>query len=147
MPPRTVAEELKLVQNAIQRLKDRFFSPQILHANHVKECRDCQLKEPCAEGDRLETDAAYAAENTATGDKVATRTTLLIPWLNGTTAVAEILDTHLAERPDDAEQLRLETERLEISAYRECGDQCEICLLYTSPSPRDKRQSRMPSSA
>ena len=24
---------------------------------------------------------------------------------------------------------------------------CKICLLYTSPSPRDKRQSRMPSSA
>ena len=24
---------------------------------------------------------------------------------------------------------------------------CETCLLYTSPSPRDKRQSRMPSSA
>ena len=23
----------------------------------------------------------------------------------------------------------------------------KICLLYTSPSPRDKRQSRMPSSA
>ena len=27
------------------------------------------------------------------------------------------------------------------------GRQCEACLLYTSPSPRDKRQSRMPSSA
>ena len=26
-------------------------------------------------------------------------------------------------------------------------DQSKICLLYTSPSPRDKRQSRMPSSA
>ena len=25
--------------------------------------------------------------------------------------------------------------------------QGETCLLYTSPSPRDKRQSRMPSSA
>ena len=25
--------------------------------------------------------------------------------------------------------------------------QIDICLLYTSPSPRDKRQSRMPSSA
>ena len=25
--------------------------------------------------------------------------------------------------------------------------QCKHCLLYTSPSPRDKRQSRMPSSA
>ena len=24
---------------------------------------------------------------------------------------------------------------------------CSTCLLYTSPSPRDKRQSRMPSSA
>ena len=25
--------------------------------------------------------------------------------------------------------------------------ECPTCLLYTSPSPRDKRQSRMPSSA
>ena len=27
------------------------------------------------------------------------------------------------------------------------GDQARDCLLYTSPSPRDKRQSRMPPSA
>ena len=27
------------------------------------------------------------------------------------------------------------------------GDRRKACLLYTSPSPRDKRQSRMPSSA
>ena len=27
------------------------------------------------------------------------------------------------------------------------ADWTELCLLYTSPSPRDKRQSRMPSSA
>ena len=27
------------------------------------------------------------------------------------------------------------------------GGYSSICLLYTSPSPRDKRQSRMPSSA
>ena len=27
------------------------------------------------------------------------------------------------------------------------GDHAKSCLLYTSPSPRDKRQSRMPSSA
>ena len=27
------------------------------------------------------------------------------------------------------------------------GEELEGCLLYTSPSPRDKRQSRMPSSA
>ena len=30
---------------------------------------------------------------------------------------------------------------------RELGDICWYCLLYTSPSPRDKRQARMPSSA
>ena len=27
------------------------------------------------------------------------------------------------------------------------GDQDSICLLYTSPSPRDRQKSRMPSSA
>ena len=27
------------------------------------------------------------------------------------------------------------------------GGKLKLCLLYTSPSPRDKRQSRMPSSA
>ena len=32
-----------------------------------------------------------------------------------------------------------------LKAFREGGH--PICLLYTSPSPRDKRQSRMPSSA
>ena len=30
---------------------------------------------------------------------------------------------------------------------QEVADQIDVCLLYTSPSPRDKRQSRMPSSA
>ena len=29
----------------------------------------------------------------------------------------------------------------------DCGDACKICLLYTSPSPRDRQKSRMPSSA
>ena len=41
------------------------------------------------------------------------------------------------------------------AAYEEAGSKFRakgrtkdaICLLYTSPSPRDKRQSRMPSSA
>ena len=28
-----------------------------------------------------------------------------------------------------------------------CPEKLVSCLLYTSPSPRDKRQSRMPSSA
>ena len=33
-----------------------------------------------------------------------------------------------------------------LPTYRGHHEQ-NICLLYTSPSPRDKRQSRMPSSA
>ena len=31
--------------------------------------------------------------------------------------------------------------------YANGGARCEACLLYTSPSPRDQRGSRMPSSA
>ena len=33
------------------------------------------------------------------------------------------------------------------STLQEYDDSIYSCLLYTSPSPRDKRQSRMPSSA
>ena len=39
---------------------------------------------------------------------------------------------------------------LEFGASKEQAEslvQHHVCLLYTSPSPRDKRQSRMPSSA
>ena len=34
-----------------------------------------------------------------------------------------------------------------IRQVAEKSKQNRVCLLYTSPSPRDKRQSRMPSSA
>ena len=34
-----------------------------------------------------------------------------------------------------------------MSIDRQCSSGLMACLLYTSPSPRDKRQSRMPSSA
>ena len=32
-------------------------------------------------------------------------------------------------------------------SHKKCEEYKKSCLLYTSPSPRDKRQSRMPSSA
>ena len=35
----------------------------------------------------------------------------------------------------------------EMYSFQDRGDRSCTCLLYTSPSPRDKRQSRMPSSA
>ena len=50
----------------------------------------------------------------------------------------------------DAEGMILLTEgRLKLKSKRTGSVVAvlEACLLYTSPSPRDKRQSRMPSSA
>ena len=38
-------------------------------------------------------------------------------------------------------------ETLEQAQIRDISDLQNICLLYTSPSPRDQRGSRMPSSA
>ena len=37
--------------------------------------------------------------------------------------------------------------RVRVTAGVGAGRHVDPCLLYTSPSPRDKRQSRMPSSA
>ena len=47
--------------------------------------------------------------------------------------------------PDD--RLKIETYLNQISSGLASAHDVDICLLYTSPSPRDKRQSRMPSSA
>ena len=54
--------------------------------------------------------------------------------------------------PGDPELITLKAARLirdaDVIAYHSgVGKQSMACLLYTSPSPRDKRQSRMPSSA
>ena len=38
-------------------------------------------------------------------------------------------------------------QRVSVNVYNVLGQHVTTCLLYTSPSPRDKRQSRMPSSA
>ena len=38
-------------------------------------------------------------------------------------------------------------ERVLTVPYSACISQAGLCLLYTSPSPRDRQKSRMPSSA
>ena len=50
--------------------------------------------------------------------------------------VADLLSTLAQKYPD-----------LKTHLYDADGSLLSFCLLYTSPSPRDKRQSRMPSSA
>ena len=50
---------------------------------------------------------------------------------------------------EKADIIRKETKNdvLDVQCDVTDSDQCKNCLLYTSPSPRDKTVSRMPSSA
>ena len=64
---------------------------------------------------------------------------MVIPW-NGF-ALADLLKRF---KPNsNAKYVAFET----INDDKLPGMRSRVCLLYTSPSPRDKRQSRMPSSA
>ena len=49
--------------------------------------------------------------------------------------------------PDDIQRQRDAIPPMVVNKMNLISDALKICLLYTSPSPRDKRQSRMPSSA
>ena len=50
---------------------------------------------------------------------------------------------------NDKEELKHDIVRAsaQVDVFDAYYDKYKNCLLYTSPSPRDKRQSRMPSSA
>ena len=58
------------------------------------------------------------------------------------------MDDRLEDRISHLEE-RVEVGQEIVIAYQFCIDSedCEVCLLYTSPSPRDLSTSRMPSSA
>ena len=47
----------------------------------------------------------------------------------------------------ELKQAFLEDPQAILKELNALSEQYVVCLLYTSPSPRDKRQSRMPSSA
>ena len=53
----------------------------------------------------------------------------------------------LADKLPPAQRNRARMIGLTLAMVMRLGLLASICLLYTSPSPRDKRQSRMPSSA
>ena len=48
---------------------------------------------------------------------------------------------------DNKEKISEFVNKVDLVTYEFENIPYETCLLYTSPSPRDKRQSRMPSSA
>ena len=58
----------------------------------------------------------------------------------------EIIDTKPTEVENPYSGQKVTLQPTAIAVY-DCIKGAEACLLYTSPSPRDKRQSRMPSSA
>ena len=65
-------------------------------------------------------------------------------------ALAVLVHAPVAEEKVDhmlrPELLRGQAREADVTE-RTRSEPCQACLLYTSPSPRDKRQSRMPSSA
>ena len=92
--------------------------------------------------------------NATTGDPLAywwTHATLRIARLE--TALANLVNSHGHAR----RSMRMVTHQPPVPLFidlsqpfpteRFSADSLYPCLLYTSPSPRDKRQSRMPSSA
>ena len=73
--------------------------------------------------------------------------------------VATVPNTHLDQpcddnaqflflsRNDDSGYVLYDIKKLAIITDKRSNEQSNICLLYTSPSPRDRQKSRMPSSA
>ena len=72
------------------------------------------------------------------------KTSKILCELDGTYSVTykDIKKTYLSEGIEIFKNLARQTQQSLFLLQR-----AKTCLLYTSPSPRDKRQSRMPSSA
>ena len=70
--------------------------------------------------------------------------------LEGRTIRAKMLNSNMATRFE--RYLMMECQGKKIpddmkTIFADFTEEVEICLLYTSPSPRDRQKSRMPSSA
>ena len=87
-------------------------------------------------------DETVAEEPHAKANAVGGRTRAsTFPWISSTMALdGTLTDTKMLCEPCGANLQSL------YSSYK-CVIQMKSCLLYTSPSPRDQRGSRMPSSA
>ena len=88
------------------------------------------------------------------GDKIALTRVLLVnengnisvgkPCLEDAKVEATILG-HIRSKKVTVYKMRPKKKTRKKQGHRD--NLTRVCLLYTSPSPRDKRQSRMPSSA
>ena len=83
----------------------------------------------------------------ATTDRSRCPINLAVEILGDRWTLLVLRDIIFADRRHFRELLRGSEEHITSSILSDRLDRLTTCLLYTSPSPRDKRQSRMPSSA
>ena len=69
----------------------------------------------------------------------------LLCKVNGKTIIQRTWERCLESSADTVTVITDSTEIFDLIS--DLGGDCFLCLLYTSPSPRDMRRSRMPSSA
>ena len=119
--------------------------------------------------------SGYVSKTRAAEDLVAAIQTILDGRTYVSTTLAEHLARNVGRRLDDAQEAALSDRELQVlsllgrgKSVSQIGDQLTLsvktvstyranllrklgltttCLLYTSPSPRDRTRSRMPSSA
>ena len=73
-----------------------------------------------------------------------------ILFLGGLPNLQDLGKLYIGETVEEILQCDMKLEDIAVPMYRDAVTHCEKvrdCLLYTSPSPRDQRGSRMPSSA
>ena len=125
-----------------ERLEDQEDNDQHAEQNDVPiENSQCPTRTDVRSGDRSEVTGALGQQEIG---NAAPDSALLLPQELG-----DLLD-HLREN-DHEERSGQGSTYCSGTADQQNRDELdgekEVCLLYTSPSPRDKRQSRMPSSA
>ena len=89
-------------------------------------CKHVMVTDKCAENLSTEEKIHIEVNSMSCGSQDVTCAKEIIAKIYGTTFI-----------------LKKGTKKAEIVS----SEESKTCLLYTSPSPRDKRQSRMPSSA
>ena len=68
-----------------------------------------------------------------------------VPFLRDINTTIKVLDSLGARVEGNGHVVRIDSSS--ISSHEATYDLVKTCLLYTSPSPRDRTRSRMPSSA
>ena len=132
---------------------------EFLLINHPLDCPICDQGGECDLQDQAMAygrDASRFEENKrAVDDKfmgplvntVMTRCIQCTRCVRFVTEVAGVEEIGLASRGEDAEITTYLEQSLTSELSGNVIDLCPVCLLYTSPSPRDGLLSRMPSSA